>query len=372
MINKKLIEKRKWIRLTKICNNKCLFCLDKDCQDGSIIPLSQIINELKKGHYNEKCNRVVLSGGEPTLHPDFIKIIKISKKIGYNHIQVITNGRIFYYNDFLKESVKSGLNEITFSIHGHTPNEHDLLTGIKGSFYQTLTGIINAKKINNLIISSDIVVNKINVDSLLKIIKLLYRVGVDEYDLLHIMPFGRAWENWKILNYKPEEKKDIFREVFKFVEEIKGHVWTNRFPLSFFDEENEKYMQHPIKLLDEIRGREEILNKFLFSSIQPPCKGERCNFCVLNQFCKDIEKIKKYGFLESVSNPECMKNNKNNNTKKIYIDKTNINELGNFFINSRLTIKTKKCDICKNRKNCNGVLVKDIIKNGFEIINPIK
>ncbi len=154
-----IFEKRKWVGITAMCNNKCIFCLDGDIKNKFHKSLSQIKQEFDSG-LAEGCTRLVLSGGDPTVHPNFIEIIKLGRESGYKKIQIITNGRMFSYPIFLKKAIKAGLNEITFSIHGHNPEIHDSLTSVKGSFEQTVKGIKNALSIRNLIVSADIVLNK--------------------------------------------------------------------------------------------------------------------------------------------------------------------------------------------------------------------
>ncbi len=135
--------KKHWIRLTRACNNHCLFCHDKDAQNGTAIPYNKLCRQILKGRQNG-ATRAVLSGGDPTLHPRLLDIISFAKSAGYGHIQLISNGRMFSYNDFLEKAVVRGLNEVTFSIHGHTRELHDGLTGVPGSFDQALDGLKNA------------------------------------------------------------------------------------------------------------------------------------------------------------------------------------------------------------------------------------
>ena len=283
-------EKRKWVRLTRVCNNRCLFCLDADALDGKCESLASVRAVLEAG-LKEGCRRVVLSGGEPTLHPDFVRIVGLARELGYTHIQAITNGRLLCYRKFFTQAFKAGLSEITFSVHGATAAQHDLLVGVPGAFAQTLLGISNAMKIPGLIVSSDIVVNRVNADSLFEIVKLLHGLGIGEYDLLHLVPFGRAWQNWKVLAYDPAEKRNVLQRVFRFVEATGGHVWTNRFPYRVL-EGCERYMQHPSKLLDEVRGMRAVFNDFLLTGKKPFCRGRRCPACVLQQFCGDLEELR--------------------------------------------------------------------------------
>ena len=144
--------------------------MDKDAQDGSCVSLAEVNRALQAGR-KQKAKKVVLSGGEPTLHPEFTNIVKSAKKLGYTKIQVITNGRMFAYEKFLDRAINSGISEITFSMHGHNQRLHDKQTGVKGAFVQALTGLTAALQDQELIVNVDIVINKINIRYLEDIIK---------------------------------------------------------------------------------------------------------------------------------------------------------------------------------------------------------
>lgn len=360
-------EKRKWVRLTRVCNNRCLFCLDADSHDGGYESMNSVASVLGAGRA-EGCRRVVLSGGEPTLHPDFIRIVGLARKLGYTHIQAVTNGRLFCYHGFLKPAVKSGLSEITFSVHGASAAQHDLLAGVPGAFSQTLRGIANALKIPGLIVSSDIVVNRINVDSLFEIVAFLHRRGIREYDLLHLVPFGRAWENWEKLSYNPADKKNIFQRVFRFAESAGAHLWTNRFPLRLL-EGNERYMQRPEKLLDEVEGMRGMFNEFLRSGKKMSCKGRRCGFCVLEQFCSDLEKLRAGGFLCSVAAPACLPGKPR--SRKRITSGADALKIAGFFIRERMTVKAAACSKCRENGRCRGAGVKTVMRKGFAALAPV-
>ena len=58
----------------------------------------QIKEDLNKAR--ERCDSVVLVGGEPTIRKDIIEIVKYAKQLGFKKIQIQTNGRRFAYKNF--------------------------------------------------------------------------------------------------------------------------------------------------------------------------------------------------------------------------------------------------------------------------------
>lgn len=363
MYKNEALEKRKWVRLTKACNNHCIFCLDEDMQDGHMVPYDDIINDLKLG-IRERCERAVLSGGDPTIHPDLIKIIKEASNIGYKHIQLISNGRMFCYKDFLAKAVEAGLSEITFSVHGYNAAVNDKLTGVKGSFVQTITGLKNALSVKGLIVNCDIVVNKMNVKKLSHMISFLHSLGVYEFDVLNLIPFGRAWKNWDKLYFDCFEHKDDLMKAFDYNKKLGVKIWANRFPPELF-EGNEYLIQHPEKIRYEVFGREEMFNRYLQDKIKPECMGVKCQYCVLKNFCKDLTELLSKKNLEQFI-PLCGKENITRIKTIAYPAK--LNDIYKFFVKCRYNIKSSKCGACKYSEQCRGVGIFDVMKKGFNVI----
>ncbi|MEW6074769.1 MAG: radical SAM protein [Candidatus Omnitrophota bacterium] len=368
-------EKRLWVRLTKACNNRCLFCLDYESQDGSCIELSLVQSELMKGR-NENIRRAVLSGGEPSLHPKFHEIVRFANKIGYSHIQVITNGRMFAYKNFLKDAIDAGLKEITFSIHECEGKPHDRITQVAGSYSQSLAGLINALKSPRLIVSQDIVVNKLNVRRLATIIKFFIRMGVSEFDLLQIVPFGRAWNNRRILFYNIEKELPYLKKAFDLSKNKNLHIFTNRFPAQYF-EGYENLIQSPEKLYYEVKGRKAEFEQYFKSNTTLKCKGARCGYCFMKSFCNDLALFKRDGIVKPKSIPFCIKGSEFLQAK---FESRAIANNGNaidifdfldFFIKNRYFVKGPRCALCAFTSTCDGMQCGFIRSNGYNVLVPI-
>lgn len=55
-------QNRVWVRISAACNNKCVFCLDSDAQDGRLIDEEKVKKEIRQGYKTEMENRVIISG----------------------------------------------------------------------------------------------------------------------------------------------------------------------------------------------------------------------------------------------------------------------------------------------------------------------
>ncbi len=283
-------EKRFWLRTTKRCNNHCIFCHDSEVQNGEIIGTETLKKEIKSA-FDSGYTRLILSGGEPTIHPDIIELIKFAKKSGFRWIQIISNGRMFAYPDFTSRAVLSGLNEVTISFHSHIERTADRLTDIKGSFRQTIKGIENLKR-HNIVISIDIVLNRLNLKHLRDTIAFFFtRYKIAEFDLLHLTPFGRSLENYEILKVNPKEEKRALKEAIGYAKENNIVVWTNRVPPNIL-EGNEEYIQDPHKIMDEIYGRSEIFGKYLNLGVLECRSIKRCEDCFVREFCEFLIEIR--------------------------------------------------------------------------------
>jgi hypothetical protein len=84
------------IDVTNACNLQCSICFAYAGKIGYLYtPTLEQINEVMD---NLRANSPVsppalqLSGGEPTVRPDFLEIVKMAKQKGFRHIEVNTNG----------------------------------------------------------------------------------------------------------------------------------------------------------------------------------------------------------------------------------------------------------------------------------------
>ncbi len=182
------------IKVGFYCNNQCAFCVQGRKRDYlSAKKVGEIRTSLREAFSKGK-REVVFTGGEPCLHPNFFKLVKIAKKIGFKEIQIQTNGRIFVYPEFCIKTIKAGATQFGPSLHGHNSKIHDFLTRAKGSFNQTVQGIKNLKKLNQFVLTNSVITAK-NYKYLPELAKLLVDLDVNQFQFAFIHIAGTALEN---------------------------------------------------------------------------------------------------------------------------------------------------------------------------------
>jgi molybdenum cofactor biosynthesis enzyme MoaA len=279
-------EERQWVRLTWCCNNHCLFCHDAERQDGRVVEPEEVRAEIRAGR-ERGATRLILSGGEPTIHPRFVDFIRYGREVGYAWIQCVSNGRMFAYDQLVRQAALAGLSEATLSLHAHTEELFDRLVGVKGGFAQAVQGLRNLVRAG-LVVSVDVVVNKLNVRHLRELLLFYVALGVREFDLLYLVPFGRGWgEHREELFFDPAEEREHIFAALELARRPDLHLWTNRWPAPQL-EGAEELIQDPHKLQDEVRGGLENFTNYLERGEGPDCVGDRCGHCFLQHFCRTL------------------------------------------------------------------------------------
>ena len=186
--------------LNSLCNLNCIFCDIKD-------------KTKKMSYENAKrtidagkvlgIKTLVLTGGEPFLHPRIFDIINYAKSKGLT-INITTNGTLI--KSQIEKIKKSELDSISISIDG-LEKTHDMLRNKKGVFDKALEGLkILKKEAPNIRLLIYFVVINQNIKELKMIYQLSKKLNVE-------------FNFWPV-NNKPEfylRKGDNIKEYISFV-----------------------------------------------------------------------------------------------------------------------------------------------------------
>ena len=174
------------------CNNNCTIC-------GSSWPFQpnlsteQALDRLGRG-IGCGIKEVVFSGGEVTLRNDIVPLVKAARQLKYETVVVLTNGRRLSDPELTVALLEGGVTRFGLSLYGHTPELHEQVTRVPGSFAQTLQGIATIQRCSNhqTPISANCVIVPSNFRYLADMVELLVSVDIRMIQLTYVVPVGRA------------------------------------------------------------------------------------------------------------------------------------------------------------------------------------
>ena len=131
------------LELTYRCNLDCFYCYNDREKPGTELSLAQY-QSLLKDLAGMQTLYLMLTGGEPMMHPHFFEIGNMARELGFV-TRIRTNGHSL--NKKLAERVKKEVDPyiVEVSLHGATAEVHDRQTQVAGSFDRLLENLANAK-----------------------------------------------------------------------------------------------------------------------------------------------------------------------------------------------------------------------------------
>ena len=123
--------------VTNECNSKCAHCYNLGAQDGrracAGAALSDVErSELLKALREQGVFRLVVSGGEPLLHPRIFDLLDEARTLGFQ-VVLYTNG-LLVDEATANRLAGLGLVSVEVSIYGASAATHELVTRVPGSF----------------------------------------------------------------------------------------------------------------------------------------------------------------------------------------------------------------------------------------------
>ena len=120
------------IDITNRCNLRCPICFANANAAGYVYEPSykEIVAMLRMLMENRpKPYAVQFSGGEPTIHPDFFKIIKAASDLGFSQVQVATNGIKLTEEGFAQKMLDAGMKTVYLQFDGTDEHVYEAARG---------------------------------------------------------------------------------------------------------------------------------------------------------------------------------------------------------------------------------------------------
>ena len=208
------------IEVTHGCPLKCLMCSSSAEYPSPIkneLTTEEIAKLIKESH--EIGARIIsLSGGEPSIRPDILKILSVCYGYGLK-VLYYTSGTTFnkylevtslpmYLIKYLKEIGAT----VIVDLQSHDPYIHDKIMGVDGVFELALETIQNCLKLG-IPVETHFVPQKLNINHIEDYVYFCQELGIKKCSFLRLVPQGRAKKNyWRTMITKHQFKK--MQEVF--------------------------------------------------------------------------------------------------------------------------------------------------------------
>lgn len=285
------------------CNNMCRFCIDADKRKKNIP--DKTTKEIKREIIEAK-NRgatfIEFIGGETTIRNDATELIGFANDLGFKKINMATNGRMLAYPEIAEKIVKAGLGEVIFSIHGHTPELHDYLTRVPGSFEQLKRGLENMRKLGFDKIGVNTTIVKQNYKHLPEIGQFLYEQGINNTEFIFVdSTQGGACVSFDELVPRISEAAPYIRKCLAIGKKNKIPHWHIRYvPLCYFSDYLDQISElQEVSIFHTEHLAPDFQNLDVESSRAVVGRGktDRCKGCALFDICEGIwkEYLNHYG-----------------------------------------------------------------------------
>ncbi|KKM63490.1 hypothetical protein LCGC14_1510930 [marine sediment metagenome] len=110
------------IDLTNRCNLNCPVCFANSNAAGYVYEptFDQVVTMMQRlrDYRPTPATCIQFSGGEPTLHPDFLQIVSKAAEMGFSNIQIATNGLKLAEASFASQAAKAGLHTLYLQFDG--------------------------------------------------------------------------------------------------------------------------------------------------------------------------------------------------------------------------------------------------------------
>ena len=260
------------INVAAACNQKCIFCSGYPETEIDISKVKSLVDAAEK--------EVFFQGGEPTLQPELVNLIRYAKQKG-KKVTLVTNGLRLSYLKYTESLFNAGLDQVFFAFHAPNDKLNDFLSSHNSSFDNKVQALKNIIRLNQAHkVRLVYLINKHNQHDILNFVRFINQnfKGIGSIEFKLIQSLGNAEANISLFPSIEEFAKEL-NEAILLAKKYGLKIQTNGIPLCYlgdnFNSAIEYYMKtHEMKNLS---GR-IFIEKCANCSIKKYCMGYRSDY----------------------------------------------------------------------------------------------
>jgi len=177
------------LALTFRCQNNCVHCYAGGPHETEELTTKQWKTVIDRLH-QIGVFILTFTGGEPTLRDDLPELLQYAQNKGMV-TGLVTNGRRLKDKNYVKTLEKVGLDFVQVTLESHKAEVHDLITGKKGSWKETVTGIKNIVP-TKIYTTTNTTLSKYNTSDFLETVDFIKKLGVAGFGCNSLIYAGKA------------------------------------------------------------------------------------------------------------------------------------------------------------------------------------
>ena len=215
--------------ITRLCNLKCTHCY---------LPAGFVdTNEFPDGYYRDaeltqsQCFRVIdeiaeinpnilliLTGGEPLLRPDILKISDYAARTGFL-VVMGTNG-VLLNDETVQRMSDHGVAGAGISLDAVDPVNHDKFRGMEGAWEGTMNGVEALKRASlDFLVQTS--VTRWNYEEIPQIVDFAYELGAKVFNLYFLVKTGRGKT---VMDITPAQYEAMLSTLFELQAKYRGKM----------------------------------------------------------------------------------------------------------------------------------------------------
>jgi uncharacterized radical SAM superfamily Fe-S cluster-containing enzyme len=221
------------VDLTNRCNLTCPVCFANANAAGYLYePDFETVRKMLQALRDQKpvANRIVqFSGGEPTIYPRFLDVLRLAKEMGFSHLQAATNGIKFTNLEFAQQCKEAGLHTLYLQFDGVCDDVYKRTRG-QSLWEQKMQCIENVRKAGMKIVYVPTIVKGLNEHQIGDILRL----ALEYIDCSSGISFQPVAFTGRIARHELESKRFTLSDFAHAVEAQTGIARAHEdwFPLS--------------------------------------------------------------------------------------------------------------------------------------------
>jgi radical SAM protein with 4Fe4S-binding SPASM domain len=197
------------IELTTECRLNCVHCYRCATRADPTELTTEEVLKLLSRFKDVGVMDVLFEGGDPFARRDLFDILEASTP---HFVTKLSTSGMLVDRTVAQRIYAAGVSAIFVSVFGSTSELHDEITGVSGSFSQTISAIRELKEagVRTIMVNVPMRPNLHDVGEYLRLAKSL---GIRNVSLIGLYKLGRARKRWNDLYVPPQELEDAFHEV---------------------------------------------------------------------------------------------------------------------------------------------------------------